>query len=143
GAQGITRVVTFGDRRQDQAFRGCGRQVLERVDGEVDPSGHEFVTQRVDEHTGATELGQVGSADVTEAGDQFQFDLLAGALRDGVGEPLGLSGRHGAATGTEFGGRAGHAFYCAATAAALVWSDAVDASAGFGSRSNSSRRAAS
>src|SRR5699024_10508079 len=117
--------------------------VLERVDGEVDPSGHEFVTQRVDEHTGPTELGQVGSADVTEAGDQFQFDLLAGALRVGCVGPFGLTGRHGGATCDVFGGRAGHAFSCAATAAVLVWSDAVDASAGFGSRSNSSRRAAS
>src|SRR5690606_27488135 len=56
-AQGVPRVLALrGDVRQ--AGRGRGRQVLERVDGDVAPPGAERVAQRGDEHTGAAEGGE-------------------------------------------------------------------------------------
>jgi hypothetical protein len=58
GDQDVARIGPGRHRGQHQPGGRRGRQVLERMDGEVDPVFEQRVPQRGDEHPGTTEAGQ-------------------------------------------------------------------------------------
>ena len=89
----VPRVITGRHRGQHDARRGPGRQVLQRVHGQVHPAAEQRVAQRADEHASATDLGQLGPADVAERRHPDDLDLAAGPLGDHLSHLAGL--RHG------------------------------------------------
>ena len=69
---------------------GCGRQVLERVDGEVALAGEHGGAHRAHEDPGTAEAGQRGVGQVAVRGDPHQLHLMAeGAQRSGDHAPTG------------------------------------------------------
>ena len=61
-----SRVGHGGDLEVDL---GTGRQVLQRVHGDVDRAGPQGVADGADEHPGAADLGEVAAVDVAAGGD--------------------------------------------------------------------------
>src|SRR5579859_744815 len=108
----------------------------------------EAFPQRADEHAGAADLGQVHLGDVAERGERDKLDPGTGARGDEPRDMTGLGHRHRAPAGTEpqyarrhlasSGGMAGGGPPATSPASALV-----TASTASGSRSKSTRRAAS
>lgn len=91
--QGVTRVLAHRHGGQYEALGLRGRQVLERVDGEVHLAAQQRVAQRGDEDAGAADLREVLAGGVPVRGDLDEFDGAPGHLADRVGHQAGL--RHG------------------------------------------------
>lgn len=105
--QHVTRILAPRDGSQHEALGLCGRQVLERVDGEVHLASQQRLTQRRDEHAGAADLREMLLGGVSVRGDLDELDGAPGHLADRVGDQAGL--RHGelAAPGAQPERRAG------------------------------------
>jgi hypothetical protein len=100
GDQGVAGVRARRHRGDGQAVRGRGREVLVRVDREVDLLGEQRVAQRGDEDAHAEALhGRAGP--VAGRGDLDQLDVVAGGGAQRVGDSPGLGERQGAAPGAE------------------------------------------
>ena len=81
GDDDVARVLARRDRGERDAVGGGGRQVLERVDGHVDPAVEQGVAQGADEDAGAAELGERRGAAVALGRDLDELDLAAEPAR--------------------------------------------------------------
>ena len=88
---------------------GRGRQILERVDDDVDVTGEQGGPDRGDEHPGAADGGQRTAIHVALGADPDEFDCTSGQGRDRVADPAGLGQRQGAAPGADPQRPIGHA----------------------------------
>src|SRR5699024_661591 len=100
GAQRIARVGPLGDGGDDEARRGRGRQVLQRVHGQVDLAGEEGIAQGGGEDPGAAETGERGAVGVALGDDVDQLDLVAGRAQR-VGHVTGLGAGEDRAAGPQ------------------------------------------
>ena len=86
-SRGSSRGGYGGER--DPVAR-AGGQVLERVDGEVDPAVEQGVAQRAHEDAGAADLGERADGRVALGRDLDQLDLPAQPVAHQVGDQGGL-----------------------------------------------------
>ena len=136
GDDHVARVLAQRHGGQRDAVGGRGRQVLERVDGEVDVAVEERVAQGADEDPGAAQLGERGGAAVALGRDLDELDLAAEVRLDQLGDEPGLGGGQGGGAGAEAertGSRGAHG---------LSLRSRVMASTASGSRRKSSASAA-
>jgi hypothetical protein len=88
----VARVLAQRYGGEGDARGGPGRQVLQRVHGDVDAVVEQRLAQRADEHARAAELGQRLGVAVSLGGDLDQHDLAAKSRAQPVTHPAGLSG---------------------------------------------------
>src|ERR1700733_14302883 len=92
--QRVARVVTSRGGGEGDSWRGPGRQVLERVHGEVHLAAQKGFPQRAHEDPGAADLRHLLLAHVTEGGHPDEFYPAAGALSDQPGHLTRLRDGH-------------------------------------------------
>ena len=134
GDDDVARVLAGRDGGEGDAGAGPGRQVLERVDGQVDPAVEQRLAQRADEDAGAAELGQRGVVVSPSVVTSTSSTSRPSRSRSRSATRVRLGRREGRGAGAEAQGCGGA--HCIASP-----DGRVTASTASGSRANSSARA--
>src|SRR5208282_5913437 len=89
-AEGVARVLTFGDGGDFESWRKFGGQVFQGVHGEIDASGGEGFFNFLGKHALGANHGQSDVGDFVAGGvDDFDFDVVAARAQE-RGNVVGL-----------------------------------------------------